>query len=384
MNYYLDYRIKKFMNSESIRDKIIRRHNLDEVTKLVLAFCGDDIYIKYGTLATTVNSYEKDFTNEMGIMFVNDIDDNYLKLISLLFENYEFNKFDFPYYKNMGLIDINEIMKKYPNLSMSTIRDITMYSVDGDTRNKLFYILNEKNFDYQEKVCKLITPISMSLLNNNSYVNDEFYEFKYNLSNKDFNFDKDYLDELFCTLHEECVERCKNKKDYKKYMNLYFLCEFEYFFQELYMLLYSKIDDENLDMLLKVKEYVISTIPNPSGKIEVIPLFKTERYEYTTYSSAEEWEAAIGGTTEYGDELVHYADKIINTIKFQKKEILGRKKEIMIMMQEKIENDLTIDECLSSEKIVNLQCKKYIEDLMNYINMKDVKVKLNEIKRIKI
>ena len=191
---------------------------------------------------------------------------NNLKEIEQIFKNYEFNAYDYIHYENIGKIDIKEIKEKYKNLKPETIRTIALYSKNEKIRNILLSKINKKDNDLQDKICELIKPITIELTKNNyidkTYEENCFINYKIELQ-KNNKIDKETMDEIF--------ENIELK------INLYAVYELEYLFQEILSRIMNKTDNNNIETLLKIKEYAINNMPKITGKITYTPKYKHEK-----------------------------------------------------------------------------------------------------------
>lgn len=352
---------EKKMNKINIRPsvkRIAKRHNLNEDVQIVLECCYDDIYQRHGRRIPTIE-YNDDVTyNEMGIMFAEDIDDKYLSLLSSLFDNYEYRPYDYLYYRNICETDIEKILSKYPTLSLMVVREITMYSSNHETAEKIYEILSQKDETFQKKVCSFLLPVSVSTFTSTL----DYYgigDFKRKLKNTDYEFSKDYLDLITEKLQRLNVEKIKQ-------INLYFIWQFEYLFQTLYIANAELINGENIDTLQEIRKYILDNSPKVTGNIKRIPQYKTRSYEVMDEGANRE-NAWYPTHTEY--ETVHVGDEVVSTINYQQKEILSEKKDLLELLPMILKGEYDY------QRLFHCNCSEFISKIIESIKRKDIKVK---------
>ena len=353
--------IEKETRKETKRNyakEILKRHNTNHLLDRFILFSYFNIDSKYKRLvATNKKSWEEDVikTNEMGISFVEDIDENYLKTIENLFfdSNYTIKFYDIFYYHNIGNKDIDEIKKDYPNIALNTIRDVLLYS-DKKELDKVFSYLNDKNKDFQAKFCKIITPIIIELTEEDPiYFKGDFLGFqKYvdYITNKGIHNnrkEKEILDNTYKGMREIYI------KDHNKLKtnNPYYIQEFNSYFKDILFHNIDKVKEENLDILNNMKEYSLNNIPLATGnkKEEQIWDIVTHGIDYPgdfATNGSESWQSyePVGTHT-------------INTIKYKKKKIQKQKeiiKDIFNMSLEKKIDPIQLLKYDESEYVVGL------------------------------
>ena len=368
----LDYWKGKFEADTPI--KIGKRHFKSDILKVVLMFCYQDVYGKYGKLIPTKEKEESIYTDENGIMFTEDIDINYLNEIESLFldGSYEYKFYDYLRYCNIGDIDIKQIKNKYSQLDLSSIRDITLYAKNEYFRNEFFKFLNEKNSDFQTKFCKLIRPISIEVTTKSKfygYFGSEFVELIKNLINGDSN-DNEQLKKTYESINE-CEKFSLDSINYGrrnagqkeiayldnpniKTNNVLYICEFEYFFQDLIIKCLQHLDNENLDTLLRIKDYSLNNIPPATGKSWRKNIYIEQDRSYC-----------------YNGHLVHATETVFDryeegdNINFNIKKIYDEQKAIINIFRMYLDNNFDYKELLY------LNCSDICIELIEVINNKD-------------
>lgn len=387
-DYYYEY------DYMLVARNVSARHNLDENTERILLFCFSEIYKKYGKLIPLTSDeiedlkqyakqYHLNYCDEKFIYYVKrdientnnveivvnsddeimkkDIAEEYLSIITCLFKDYQHCNFDYPYYRNIGCIDLKEIINKYPNLSMKTIRNVVMYSKNTSIRDELLSDLNNRSFEYQENVCKLIYPISMEMISmfGAMATHDRFYGFKYDLAEENHDFDRKDLYDMY---EREIYPKKLLKKVRKKY-NLYFMIEFEYLFQTLYISNMSKIDDDKLSGLLKLKEYTINNIPNVSRSTRDVPVYGIARESITGRDIKDlgaGWYCSFPDTGERKIIKCIGCEKIISK-SFHEADVLELEKMFLEIVP------MILNKNIDYEKIINYILNKRLSNFIDYI-----------------
>lgn len=373
--YYFEEFERKYFSKESEKNfafSISKRHDMEILTSIVLLFCYYDVFQKYGRLIPTIDSNENVYTNQMGIMFAADIDDDYLNEIKSLFldGSYEYMPYDFLHYNNIGKIDIREIKGRYSNLSLGSIRDITLYSKNELVREKLFEFMNGVSFDFQVKLCSLIRPIIVEMADVNKVfldydLTDIIVNITKSLPSKKYNMVMDIINGKISKQDDMADLYCPYLEGVLKSYNLVYMYEYEYLFQELLMDALDKINEDNIYMLIKAKEYSLQNIPEVTGSLTWEPNYVMKSYQY----SDADREAACGDVhTEYYTEQRGY--KAVCNINYNEEKIKNEKIGITKIIKMLICGDVDYRELLKCD------CGSFINDLMDFINDKE---KVNKI-----
>lgn len=368
--YYFEEKERKYFNKgnkKNLARSISRRHEVDILTSIVLLFCYHDVFQKYGRLIPTVESNENIYTNQMGIMFTADIDDDYLNEIKSLFldGSYEYSFYDYLHYNNIGKIDIKEIKRRYPNLNLGSIRDITLYSKNDLIREKLFSFMNCVGSEFQIKICSLIKPIIIELtaINRISFdsdlidivmniINDEVSK-KYNMIMNIINGGISKQDDITGLNYSSLNSMLKNN-------NLVYMHEYEYIFQELLIDMLDKINEDNIDILIKAKEYSLQNIPEVTGELTWEPNYVMKSYEY----SDADREAACGEVHTVYEEVQHGYKAVCN-ICYNEEKIKNEKIGIIKIVK------MLIDEDVNYKELFKCDCSLFINGLIDFINDKE-------------
>lgn len=366
----LEQRYFKNPERKNLSQNVLKRHIKDKLMNVVLMLCYHNVFKKYGSLIPTIYESEQTFTNSMGIMFTEDIEDDYLNEVESLFldGSYEYKFYDYLRYVNIGEIDIKKIKSEYPNLNSSTIRDVTIYSKNSSIREQLFKYLSNKSDEFQSKVCSVICPITIELTTDkklNCCNEKKFTDMVMNLIKGKENKieDIDYLYNEISNLH--------NKYNIKN-SNLIYMCEFEYLFQDLLISMIEKIDEGNIDILLRTKKFSLENIPKITGEIKRIPKYKEVSYEVIDCGPDDRENALYPFHTE--SNLVEDGEHIINNIDYSEKEVLNEKKAIIKVIEMFLIGNIDYKE------LFEFDCSIYINNLIEFINNKE-KVKKYAIKR---
>lgn len=330
---------------------IIERYSKSKFLTKVLYFCYSDVYKKYGRLIPTINKRDCTYKNSMGIMFTEDIDSKYLDEVESLFldESYEYKYYDYLRYFNLGSVDIYKLKEEYPNLEISTLRDVILYSKDIAVRDTLFNFLNDKNVNYQEKVCKVIRPISIEVTNSMHISGDGYFsELIINIINSK-NIGDEELYHAYRLLNSE------SRYSGLKTNNAFYISEFEYLFQDLLFKNLEKIEEKDLDILLNMKNNSIDNIPKATGDIEREPIY--------------EWESELGVNALGVEYWIPYARKVnngfteTNNVNYKKKKVLKEKETIKRVFEMIIDKKIDYDSLIEiNSAIGDLECKSEEDD----------------------
>ena len=370
-SYYFEEIEREHFNKENKRNfgfSVSKRHNMDMLTSIVLLFCYHDVFQKYGVLIPTVDCDESVHTNQMGIMFAADVDSDYLNEIkSLFYDGYEYRPNDFLHYDNIGKIDINEIKRRYPNLSLSSIRDVTLYSKNELVREKLFEFMNCVNVEFQFKICSLIKPIIVEIADVtgvpwNSDLIDVIIDITKGRQSKKYNMIMDVINGKLSKRDDMNGLYYSYLEDVLKSYNLVYMYEYEYLFQELLMDVLDKINEDNIDMLIKAKEYSLQNIPEVTGELTWEPNYVMKSYQY----SDADREAACGDVYTVYDK-VQDGYKAVCTVCYGEEELKNEKNGIRKVIK------MLIDGNIDYKDLLECDCGPFINDLMDFISRDKVK-----------
>lgn len=298
----------------SILNNIIKRHEYDKSLIRILVACFDYIDDKYKKYIPTNDDYGIVKVNEMGIKFYLDIDEEYLRKLESLFleDNYEFKYYDIYYLKNLCNMDIKDIKMKYPNIRISTIRNVLMY-IDKEKLDDTFTYLNDKSDEFQINYCKLITPIiidvttdkgvySYDVLTGCIIDDDKFIPYNH--------YDGLDVYEYVWKYDSEC----KSLKDkYYKTNNTKYIEYFNTYFEELLNKYRDMLNDKTIELLCRIKECSLNYIPEVTGSINREDIYETVSYDVGDYDR----EAACcpGCYTVYDERKI--GSKNVSTLNFK-------------------------------------------------------------------
>jgi len=298
----------------SILNNIIKRHEYDKSLIRILVACFDYIDDKYKKYIPTNDDYGIFKVNEMGIKFYLDIDEEYLRELESLFleDNYEFKYYDIYYLKNLCNMDIKDIKLKYPNIRISTIRNILMYK-DKEKLDDTFAYLNDKTDEFQINYCKLITPIIIDVTTDKGVYSydvltgciidgDKFIPYNH--------YDGLDVYEYVWKYDSEC----KSLKDkYYKTNNTKYIEYFNTYFEELLNKYRDMLNDKTIELLCRIKECSLNYIPDVTGSINREDIYETVSYDVGDYDR----EAACcpGCYTVYDERKI--GSKNVSTLDFK-------------------------------------------------------------------
>lgn len=366
--YILEEKERKYFrnnNKPNLYQSVSRRHELSPLVSRILLFSYYNIYKKHGSLIPTNNDYESVQKNEMGIRFTEDINDDYLKEIENLFvdSNYTPKYYDFLYYKNIGEEDIKKLKEKYPNLQPKTIKDVLLYAQNEDTRNKLFEYLNDKSIDFQVAFCKILIPMVIEVTSSEAIYGDSEFTDLIIKKNKNETIKKEEFDKTYIAIND----KYNFKSDRLKTNNPFYISEYNNLFQEILLNILSELDEENIKIILKVKEYVLNNIPSGSGDIEKIPIYKKEYYDVDDCGPNDRENACYASHQESRLVLDRYEEK--NTVCLQEEKIMKQIKAIKLLIP------MLVCANIDYYELLKCDCYSYIDELIKYINSsEDVKI----------
>jgi len=373
--YYFEEFERKYFSKEIEKNfafSISKRHDMDMLTSIVLLFCYYDVFQKYGRLIPTIDSNESIYTNQMGIMFTADITTDYLNEIKSLFldGSYKYVPYDFLHYNNIGKIDIKEIKRKYPNLNLGSIRDVALYSKNEFIREKLFGFMNSVDAEFQIKICSLIRPIIVEIADANmvpcnSDLNDIIINIINGQPSKKYNMIMDIINGKISKQDDMSDLYYPYLEGVLKSYNLVYMYEYEYLFQELLVDVLDKINEDNIEMLIKAKEYSLQNIPEVTGNLTWEPNYVMKSYQY----SDADREAACGEVyTKYYEEQCGY--KAVCNICYDEEKLRNEKIGIRKVIK------MLIDGNIDYKELFECDCGPFINGLMVFINNREKVKKL--------
>lgn len=305
------------LQKKCILSNIIKLHEYDKNISRILVACFDYISDEYKIYIPTNDDFAIAKVNEMGIKFYLDFDEDYIRELESLFldDNYEFKYYDIYYLKNLCNADLKDIKTKYPNIRISTIRNVLMY-IDKDKLDEIFTFLNDKSDDFQINYCKLITPVVIDVTTDKGiYCYDIFTGC---LLNEDRFCPYNHYDDL--NVYEyvwKYDSECKNLNDtYYKTNNTKYIECFNTYFYELLNKYKDVLDDKLIEFLCRIKECSLNHIPEVTGSIVRENIYETVSY----YGGDDDREAACcpGSYLVYEEKKV--GEKNVSTLDFKERE----------------------------------------------------------------
>lgn len=346
--YFIYEMIDKYNLSRDIQafltlnfDKVFHQHGKYEVVK---KYQGGPAYL-----------YEDDLDEDELCLKV--LDEKYINTLKETFGNSKLSISDYMNLKNMGNYDLDTLSKIYSGISLDKIKDIILRGRLKNNVYSLFEKLNNKSEEYQEKVLELIKPIISDLIDFKDYECYGYNDLKCYITGRGFySYYTNKSD-----IPEQIYEHISTLE--KKKVNIYFLKEFESLFLDFFISNSENISMDVLDKLLKLRNYVISRIPE----------HRELKYEEKVVSELGKVEGFItyDPSTEYST-----VKRIVpkQALTFSKQKVLKIKKLVLLLLPMIINNEISYEELLN----VDLD-SKYILGLIDTV--KSTEKDTNKVKQ---
>lgn len=330
--------------------KLSEEFDLNDTIKLYIMINFEQLFNRYGYYKKV---HKNPYINPN--FYLTNIADNlnknkeaYIKyfnedLINILKKMFNDNNLSYSDRMNIGnsfKYDFRLLSKIYPNIDISKIKDVILRCDSEENALHILDVLKQKEEKYQEKVLDFINPIVNNCVG--------CFENNYNLI---------HLKKYICNEDPLNLEKDEKFED----INIYFLREFDSFFMNIFITYAEKINNETLDKLLKLKDYVVKNIPKPTYKVRYVEEYVEHQHEHLARHS---W----GGVTSYGPDTEVYTDyeKLYKSVKYlsqHKKKISKIKKTLLIIIPMIINNMIDYEELLNNDVDT-----KYIIELINTID----------------
>jgi hypothetical protein len=330
-----------------IANDMKKKYDLSEDAKRFIQYNYDYLIELYGTITPTNEEYEKIYIDEMKIGYKEYLKEEIILKIKEIFKDTNLN---FKIDELNKLKDIITYTEKGYNLSNIEIIKIILYSKNETYRDILLNYLSNTNLN-KELIIELIRPISNILIKD--LLEDEGSNYLIPYYNKCFN----YLENEDIEGNKDETENYyeQTRSNYKITCNTFYIKEMEHFFQNVLIKYLDKLDDENLHIIYNIKKYSLDTCPEATGYTWVKDVYGEVGYDVLDDGENREC-ACCSYHREYRRQLV--GTKKINTINMNCKDVLDNKKNITLVL------DMFINNNINYKKLFYSNANEYLIDLL--------------------